>query len=98
MSETMMKKHAEGSSVSPFGQRACHSCQTPTDAAAWWQQHDQRVYQCIKLWVEQWYPPERRALTEAVGEVFAEHRASVREAYKPQRACYPTRDDQQLRR
>jgi hypothetical protein len=54
--------------------------QQTTDAAAWWQQHDQRVYQCIKLWVEQWYPPERRALTEAVGEVFAEHRASVREA------------------
>jgi hypothetical protein len=29
--------------------------------------------QCIKLWVEQWYPSERDALTEAVGEVFAEH-------------------------
>jgi hypothetical protein len=78
-----MKGHAEGSSVAPAGGSAsgrATAVQTATDAAAWCQQHDQRVDQCIKLWVEQWYPPERRALTEAVGEMFAEHRASVREA------------------
>src|SRR5215469_11953226 len=83
MSETMMKKHPEGSSVAPAGGSASEratAVQTPTDAAAWWQQHDQRVYECIKIWVEQWYPAERGALTEAVGEVFGEHRASVREA------------------
>jgi hypothetical protein len=83
MSEIVMKGNAEESSVAPAGGSAsgrATAVQTPTDVAAWWQQHDQRVYQCIKLWVEQWYPPERRALTEAVGEVFAEHRASVREA------------------
>jgi hypothetical protein len=53
--------------------------QTPIDAAAWWQQHDQRVYQCIKLWVEQWWEPQKRVLIDAVGQVFGEHRASVRE-------------------
>ncbi|HEY2534820.1 MAG TPA: hypothetical protein VGJ20_44100 [Xanthobacteraceae bacterium] len=53
--------------------------QQPTDAAACWQQHDQRVFQCIKLWIEQWYPPQRDALTKAVGEVFGDHRASVHE-------------------
>jgi hypothetical protein len=78
----MMKKHPEGSSVASAGGSAsghATAVQAPADEAAWWQQHDQRVYQCIKLWVEQWYPPERNALTEAVGEVFGEHRASIRE-------------------
>ena len=96
MSETMMKEHAEGSSVAPTAGSAsgrATAVQTPTDAAAWWQQHDQRVYQCIKIWVEQWYPPERDALLQAVGEVFGEHRASVRETLT---TCYPTGDDQQL--
>src|SRR5215469_4972122 len=81
MSETMMKKHPEGSSVAPAGGSAsgrATAVQTPTDAAAWWQQHDERVYQCIKVWVEQWYPSERDALTEAVAQVFADHRASIR--------------------
>src|SRR5215813_14383059 len=82
MSETMTKKHAEGSSVAPAGGSAsgrATAVQTATDAAAWWQQHDQRVYQCIKLWVEQWWDPQQRGLLEAVGEVFGEHRASIRE-------------------
>src|SRR5215469_4448899 len=80
MSETMMKKHPEGSSVAPAGGSAsgrATTVQTPTDADAWWQQHDQRVYDCIKIWVEQWYPSERDTLTEAVAQVFAEHRASI---------------------
>jgi hypothetical protein len=46
----------------------------------WWQQHDERVYECIKLWVEQWWESQRHVLTDAVGEVFGQHRASVREA------------------
>ena len=50
----------------------------PIDAAAWWQQHDQRVYQCIKIWVEQWWEPQHQSLMEAVGEVFGQHRASIR--------------------
>jgi hypothetical protein len=46
----------------------------------WWQQLDQRIYQCIKLWIEQWYPPQRNALTEAIGDVFGEERHNQREA------------------
>ena len=82
MSETMMKGHAEGSSGASAGGSAsgrATAVQTATDAAAWWQQHDQRVYQCIKLWVEQWWDPQQRGLLEAVGQVFGEHRASIRE-------------------
>src|SRR5215471_11204564 len=78
----MMKKHPEGSSVAPAGGSAsgrATAVPTPADAAAWWQQHDQRVYQCIKLWVEQWWDPQQRGLLEAVGQVFGEHRASIRE-------------------
>jgi hypothetical protein len=77
MSETMMEGHAEGSSVAPASGSAsgrATAVQTPTDAVAWWQQHDQRVYECIKLWVEQWYPPQHDALLDAVGQVFGEHR------------------------
>jgi hypothetical protein len=46
----------------------------------WWQQHDQRVYACIKLWVEQWWEFQRRVLIDAVGEVFGEERSNWREA------------------
>lgn len=83
MSETMMKRHAEGSSVAPASGSASGrvtAVRTPVDAAAWWQQHDQRVYQCIKMWIEQWWEPQRQSLCEAVGEVFGEHRASIRAA------------------
>ena len=82
MSETMMKEQPEGSSVAPAGGSAsgrATAVQTSTDAATWWQQHDERVYQCIKLWVEQWWESESRGLHEAVGEIFGEHRASIRE-------------------
>ena len=82
MSETTMKGHPEGSSVAPAGGSAsgrAAAVQTPADAAAWWQQHDERVYQCIKLWVEQWWDPQQCSLLEAVGQVFGEHRASIRE-------------------
>ena len=78
-----MKKHPEGSSVAPAGGSASEratAVQTPTDAAAWWQQHDQRVYECIKIWVEPWWESESRGLHEAVGEIFGEHRASIRTA------------------
>src|SRR5262249_39843021 len=34
---------------------------------------------CTKLWVEQWWDPQQRGLLEAVGQVFGEHRASIRE-------------------
>jgi hypothetical protein len=34
----------------------------------------------IKLWVEQWWDPQQRGLLDAVGQVFGEHRASIREA------------------
>jgi hypothetical protein len=46
----------------------------------WWQQLDQRVYQCIKLWFDQWWEPQHHALLDAVGEVFGQHRTSVGEA------------------
>jgi hypothetical protein len=46
----------------------------------WWQQHDQRVYACIKLWVEQWWESQRRVLIDAVGEVFGQERHNRREA------------------
>jgi hypothetical protein len=45
----------------------------------WSQQLDQRIYQCVKLWVEQWWDPQQCGLLEATGQVFGEHRASVRE-------------------
>ena len=51
-------------------------------SAAWWQQHwqeiDKRIYQCIEIWIDQWWPSQSTTLIEAVGEVFGEHRASVR--------------------
>jgi len=78
-----MKGHPEGLSVAPAGGSAsgrATAVQTPADAAAWWQQHDERVYQCIKLWVERWWESESRGLYEAVGEIFGEHRASIRTA------------------
>ena len=53
-------------------------------SAAWWQQHweeiDKRIFQCIELWIGQWWPPERDAFTEAVGDVFGEERHNQREA------------------
>src|SRR5215470_2572869 len=69
MSETRVKGHAEGLSAAPAGGSESGrptAVQTATDAAAWWQQHDQRVYQCIKLWVEQWWDPQQCSLLEAV--------------------------------
>jgi hypothetical protein len=42
MSETMMKEHAEVSSAAP-------SAAAAGAASDWWQQLDQRIYQCIKL-------------------------------------------------
>ena len=44
-----------------------------------WQQLDQRAYACIDLWVKQWWEPQHNILLDAIGEVFGEHRASVRE-------------------
>ena len=46
----------------------------------WWQQYDQRVYACIKLWVEQWWELQQRVLIDAVGEVFGQERHNRREA------------------
>jgi hypothetical protein len=73
MSETMMKEHAEMLSAAPSA---------PADSAAsdWWQQLDQRIYHCIKLWVEQWWEPQHHTLIEAVGEVFGQERHNQREA------------------
>jgi hypothetical protein len=53
-------------------------------SAAWWQQHwqevDKRIYQCVEIWIGQWWPSQRAALIDAVGEVIGTHRAAVREA------------------
>jgi len=57
--------------------RAALRLQTSND---WWQQHDQRVYACIKLWVEQWWELQRCVLIDAVGQVFGEERSNRREA------------------
>src|SRR5262245_60615966 len=76
-------KNAAATASAPAGGAAnvrATGVAAPIDAVAWWQQHDQRVYQCIKIWVEQWWPPEADAINDAVGQVFGEHRASVREA------------------
>jgi len=70
MAETRTNGLAEGASAAaspPSGGSVMRT--TPVQASnEWWQQLDQRIYQCIKLWVEQWYPPERDALTDAVGQ------------------------------
>jgi hypothetical protein len=82
MAETRTNGLAEGASAaaSPRSGGSVNVRATTVQASnEWWQQLDQRIYQCIKLWVEQWYPPERDALTDAVGQVFGEHHASVRE-------------------
>jgi hypothetical protein len=53
-------------------------------SAAWWQQHwqeiDKRIYECIGIWINQWWPPERDAITEAIGDVFREERHYQHEA------------------
>ena len=80
MSETVTKGK-EASSVAPASGSAsgrAAAVQIPADAATWWEQHDQRVYQCIKIWVEQWWASEVHSLHAAVGEIFGEHRASIR--------------------
>ena len=79
MSETMTKD-PKGSSVAPASGSAsgrAPAVQSPADAN-WWYQLDQRVYACIKIWVEQWWEPQHQSPMEAVGEVFGEHRASIR--------------------
>src|SRR5215831_13351055 len=53
-------------------------------SGAWWQQHwheiDKRIYECVDLWIGQWWPPQRDAMSKAVGEVFGEERHRQREA------------------
>ena len=78
MSETMTKG-TEGSSVAPASGSSGRATAVQTQAdAAWWEALDQHVYQCIKIWVEKWWEVEQHGLHTAVGEIFGEHRASIR--------------------
>ena len=53
-------------------------------SAGWWEQHwqeiDKRIYQGVEIWIGQWWKSQRAALIDAIGEVFGQHRATVREA------------------
>ena len=82
MSEFQMNERPETSSapMASAGGGSASARATAVQASnEWWQQLDQRVYQCMKLWSDQWWEPQHHALLDAVGEVFGEHRASVRE-------------------
>src|SRR5262249_12282540 len=39
-----------------------------------------RICQGVGIWIGQWWPSQRGALIDAVGEVFGHHHATVREA------------------
>ena len=60
----------------PVGERATVT-QTYTE---WWQQLDQRVYQCISLWIGQWWEPQHHTLIDALGQCLAEERQYQRTA------------------
>ena len=71
MTEARMSGHADVASAAPSVPAGGPASARATAVQAsndWWQQHDQRVYACIKLWVEQWWEPQRRVLIDAVGE------------------------------
>jgi hypothetical protein len=83
MSETRMSERADATPSAPSepaGSPASASATAIQASNGWWQQHDQRVYACIELWVEQWWEPQERVLIEAVGEVFGQERHNRREA------------------
>jgi hypothetical protein len=78
-----MSGHADAASAASSvpARGPANTCATAVQASNdWWQQHDQRVYACIKLWVEQWWEFQRRVLIDAVGQVFGEERQNRREA------------------
>jgi hypothetical protein len=81
MSETRMSERVDATAPSePAGGPASARATAVQASNDWWQQHDQRVYACIELWVEQWWEPQQRVLIEAVGEVFGQERHNRREA------------------
>ena len=83
MSETRMSEPADATPSAPLepaGSPASASATTVKPSDDWWQQHDQRVYACIELWVEQWWQPQQRVLIDAIGEVFGQERHNRREA------------------
>ena len=79
MTETRMSAHADVASAVPANGPASARATAVRASNDWWQQHDQRVYACIKLWIEQWWEPQRRVLIDAVGEVFGQERHNRRE-------------------
>ena len=79
MTETRMSAHADVASAVPANGPASARATAVQASNDWWQQHDQRVYACIKLWIEQWWEPQRRVLIDAVGEVFGQERHNRRE-------------------
>ena len=76
MTEARMSGHA-GMVPAAQSELAGGPASARTTANDWRQQHDQRVYACIKLWVEQWWEPQQR---DAIGEVFGQERHNRREA------------------
>jgi hypothetical protein len=83
MTEARMSGHADAASVAPSAPAGSPANARVTAVQAsndWWQQLDQRIYQCIKLWVDQWWETQHHTLIEAVGEVFGQERDNQREA------------------
>jgi len=83
MTEARTSAHADAASAVPSVPADGPASARATAVQAsndWWQQHDQRVYACIKLWVEQWWELQQRVLIDAVGEVFGQERHNRREA------------------
>src|SRR5262245_28658362 len=82
MTEARMSGHADAASAAPSvpaGGPASARATAVQGSNDWWQQYDQRVYACIKLWVEQSWESQRRVLIDAVGEVFGQERHNRRE-------------------
>src|SRR5262249_10148375 len=83
MTEARMSGHADATpaaSSAPADGPASARATAVQGSNDWWQQYDQRVYACIKLWVEQSWESQRRVLIDAVGEVFGQERHNRREA------------------
>jgi hypothetical protein len=55
MTEARMTGYADAGSAAPSVPAGGPASARAAASNDWWQQHDQRVYACIKLWVEQWW-------------------------------------------
>jgi hypothetical protein len=73
MSESQMNRSPEACPTTVASAASGSASAGRTDVELtdeWWRSLDQRVYQCIKLWFEQWWEPQHNTLLDIVGDAF----------------------------